>query len=77
MVCFRCFKPVYRPHFIICGPDDTYGQTGHLAPALLEFMEHIPVHLIHLPTLFELSNRNPEEAIIQVIFNIYLFIFYL
>ncbi|KAL0280659.1 UNVERIFIED_CONTAM: hypothetical protein PYX00_001884 [Menopon gallinae] len=62
-----CNKPFHKPRYIVCGEDESYGQTSHFAPALLDFMEHIPVHIINLSTLFEMTNRNPEEAIIQII----------
>ncbi|KAK6644905.1 hypothetical protein RUM43_001181 [Polyplax serrata] len=62
-----CNKPIYRPHYLVCGCDGSHGQTSHIAPALLDLMEHIPVHTVNLSTLFELTNRNAEEAIIQII----------
>jgi len=63
---FRITESVYRPRFLVCAPDRRYGQTSHVAPALLNSMEHIPVHILSLDTLFNTSNRSTEEAVIQV-----------
>lgn len=57
---------MHKPHFLVHGVDESYGQTSHISPALLDYMEHIPIHTINLTTLLELSNRSPEEAIVQV-----------
>jgi hypothetical protein len=42
------------------------GQTTHLAPAIIHYMEQLPVHVLDLPSLFAVSTKTPEESCAQV-----------
>jgi hypothetical protein len=66
VLCCRTNKVFFKPRVLVHGESEDYGQTTHLAPALLDYMEHIPVHNMSLSTLLEMTNRSPEEAIVQV-----------
>ncbi|XP_034241773.1 ATPase family AAA domain-containing protein 2-like [Thrips palmi] len=57
---------VHQPRLMIVGPGSDYGQTTHLAPALLHHMEHIPVYTLDLGSMYEVSARSPEETVSQV-----------
>lgn len=50
----------------MCGDHHDMGQTTYLAPALLQRLEHIPVHQLDLATLYQHSGVGPEEACLQV-----------
>lgn len=56
-----------RPaQLLLVGKNAEYGQTTHLAPAIVYTMEHVTAHILDLPTLFSESTRSPEEACVQV-----------
>lgn len=56
----------------MCGDDDSH--TRHLGPALLHSLEHLPCHLLDITTLFEETGKAAEEALIQVIITLKLYI---
>ena len=55
-----------RPRLLLTGNGPEFAQTSYVAPAILYHMEHVRVHTLDLSTLFEVSARSPEEAVIQV-----------
>lgn len=57
------FKPA---QLLISGDGADHGQTSYLAPALLQYMEHIHAHSLDMAALHRLSGITPEEACIQV-----------
>ncbi|XP_067006517.2 ATPase family AAA domain-containing protein 2 [Anabrus simplex] len=59
-------RTIYRPQLLIVGSSPQQGQTTHLGPALLHYMEHVAVHTLDLTALYQVSGRSPEEAIIQI-----------
>lgn len=59
-------RPVHSPRLLLVGENSFQGQTGHLGPALLHKMEHIPVHTLDFGTLYEVSGRSCEEACVQI-----------
>nr|XP_009680336.1 PREDICTED: ATPase family AAA domain-containing protein 2-like [Struthio camelus australis] len=60
-----CGQPAcHRPRFLIAG-EPGYGQTSHLAPALIHALERFAVHVLDLPALFA-SSTSPEERCTQV-----------
>ncbi|XP_068813601.1 ATPase family AAA domain-containing protein 2-like [Struthio camelus] len=61
-----CGQPAcHRPRFLIAG-EPGYGQTSHLAPALLHALERFAVHVLDLPALFA-SSTPPEERCTQLV----------
>lgn len=65
-------KPtVHRPRLLLAGRDGQ-GQSTYLAPAVLHYLEQLPVHAIDLPSLFAVSAKTPEEACAQVTIAIYI-----
>ncbi|CAL1683739.1 unnamed protein product [Lasius platythorax] len=60
-------KGIYRPRLLISGGSLSEGQGPHLAQALLYCMEHLPVQILDVSTLFAESARSPEETCVQVI----------
>ncbi|XP_062433658.1 ATPase family AAA domain-containing protein 2-like [Rhea pennata] len=61
-----CCQPAcHRPRFLIAG-EPGYGQSSHLAPALIHALERFPVHVLDLPALFACST-SPEERCTQLI----------
>lgn len=52
------------PRLLLSGEDDSH--TRHLGPAILHALEHLPCHVLDITTLFEVTGRAVEEAIIQV-----------
>ena len=72
---FSCFCINYRvklavgirpAQLLLVGKSADYGQTTHLAPAIVYTMEHVTAHILDLTTLFSESTRSPEEACVQV-----------
>lgn len=57
--------PNHRPRFLLSGKKNQ-GQSIHLAPAILHYLEHIPVHKLDLPTIYTGTFRTPEEACEQI-----------
>lgn len=53
------------PALLMAG-DALHGHTPYLAPALLHRLEHLPVTVIDIASLFEHSARATEEACIHV-----------
>ena len=51
----------FRPRLLLCG-DHGQGQSTHLAPAALHYLEGTHIHLLDLATLYANSARTPEEA---------------
>lgn len=66
-------KGVHRPRILISGGDLARNQSTLLAKAVIYNMEHLPVHMLNVSTLFAESARSPEEACVQVLDYIYLF----
>ncbi|XP_072746443.1 ATPase family AAA domain-containing protein 2 isoform X1 [Anoplolepis gracilipes] len=60
-------KGIYRPRLLISGGSLSEGQGPNLAQALLYCMEHLPVQILDVSTLFAESARSPEETCVQVI----------
>lgn len=63
----RTAKGVHRPRLLISGGNLSEGQGSNLAQALLYSMEHLPVQMLDVSTLFAESARSPEETCVQVI----------
>ena len=57
--------PVHRPRLLLCG-ERGQGQSSHLGPALLHFMEGLAVYVLDLPALYGISAKTPEESCAQV-----------
>ncbi|KAM9778795.1 ATPase family AAA domain-containing protein 2B isoform X1 [Syngnathus typhle] len=55
----------YRPRLLLAGSPGS-GQSSHLAPALLHYLDKLPVHRLDLPTLYSTSAKTPEESCAQV-----------
>lgn len=55
-----------RPRFLLVG-EPGYGQTSHLAPAVIHALEKFPVYTLDLSVLF-VSVTSPEETCAQVSF---------
>ncbi|NXS73879.1 ATAD2 protein, partial [Pandion haliaetus] len=53
-----------RPRFLLVG-EPGYGQTSHLAPAVIHALEKFPVYTLDLSVLF-VSITSPEETCAQV-----------
>ena len=51
----------HHPRLLLCG-NGNQGQTSHIAPAILHNCDHLPVHKLHLPAMYSVSSRTPEEA---------------
>jgi hypothetical protein len=45
------------------------NQGPQLAKAIIYHMEHLPVHILNVSTLFAESARSPEETCVQVKIN--------
>nr|CAD7261227.1 unnamed protein product [Timema shepardi] len=52
------------PRLLLTG-SPLQGHTSHLAPAILHYLEHLPVHLLDVTTLHDGSTHSTEEACIQ------------
>lgn len=57
----------YRPRLLIAG-EPGYGQSSHLAPAVIHALEKFAVYTLELSVLFGISTTSPEETCAQVIF---------
>ncbi|KYN39328.1 ATPase family AAA domain-containing protein 2 [Trachymyrmex septentrionalis] len=66
MAKMRNAKGIHRPRLLISGGSLSEGQGPHLAQALLYCMEHLPVQILDVSTLFAESARSPEETCVQV-----------
>ncbi|XP_029868450.1 ATPase family AAA domain-containing protein 2 isoform X4 [Aquila chrysaetos chrysaetos] len=53
-----------RPRFLLVG-EPGYGQTSHLAPAVIHALEKFPVYTLDLSVLF-VSTTSPEETCAQL-----------
>ncbi|XP_067215423.1 ATPase family AAA domain-containing protein 2-like isoform X1 [Linepithema humile] len=62
----RNAKGIHRPRLLISGGNLSEGQGPNLAQALLYCMEHLPVQVLDVSTLFAESARSPEETCVQV-----------
>jgi hypothetical protein len=45
-----------------------FGQSSHLAPAVIHALEKFTVYTLDIPVLFGISTTSPEEACSQVSF---------
>ncbi|KAL0128837.1 hypothetical protein PUN28_003901 [Cardiocondyla obscurior] len=66
MAKIKSVKGTYRPRLLITSGSLSEGQGPHLAQALLYCMEHLPVQILDVSTLFAESARSPEETCVQV-----------
>ncbi|KAL6257281.1 hypothetical protein P5V15_012209 [Pogonomyrmex californicus] len=66
MAKMKSAKGIHRPRLLISGGSLSEGQGPHLAQALLYCMEHLPVQILDVSTLFAESARSPEETCVQV-----------
>ncbi|XP_014820790.1 PREDICTED: ATPase family AAA domain-containing protein 2 isoform X2 [Calidris pugnax] len=60
-----CQPTSCRPRFLLFG-EPGYGQTSHLAPAVIHALEKFPVYTLDLSVLF-ISVTSPEETCAQLI----------
>uniref|UniRef100_A0A7M4FWI4 ATPase family AAA domain-containing protein 2 n=1 Tax=Crocodylus porosus TaxID=8502 RepID=A0A7M4FWI4_CROPO len=56
----------YRPRLLIAG-EPGYGQSSHLAPAVIHALEKFAVYTLELSVLFGTSTTSPEETCAQLI----------
>ncbi|XP_025065682.1 ATPase family AAA domain-containing protein 2 isoform X2 [Alligator sinensis] len=56
----------YRPRLLIAG-EPGYGQSSHLAPAVIHALEKFAVYTLELSVLFGISTTSPEETCAQLI----------
>ena len=56
----------HRPRLLIMA-GESQGGTTYIAPAILHFMEKLPVTKLDIPALFSNSARTPEEAVTTLI----------
>ncbi|XP_044524933.1 ATPase family AAA domain-containing protein 2 [Gracilinanus agilis] len=56
----------FRPRILIVG-EPGFGQSSHLAPAVIHALEKFTVYTLDLPVLFGVSTTSPEETCAQVI----------
>nr|XP_013005422.1 LOW QUALITY PROTEIN: ATPase family AAA domain-containing protein 2 [Cavia porcellus] len=62
-----CYQPLsFRPRILIVG-EPGFGQSSHLAPAVIHALEKLTVHTLDIPVLFGVSAASPEETCAQVI----------
>lgn len=55
----------YRPRLLLAGRIGQ-GQSVHLAPAIMQQLEQLPVYVLDLPSLFAVSVKTPEESCAQI-----------
>lgn len=55
----------YRPRLLLAGRIGQ-GQSVHLAPALMQQLEQLPVYVLDLASLFAVSIKTPEESCAQI-----------
>ena len=69
---FREPQP-FNPRLLICGQSG-FGQTDHIAPALLNELEKYPIYTVDLPSMYsDASSKSPEETLINVCFTLEIF----
>lgn len=56
----------FRPRLLIVG-EPGFGQSSHLAPAVIHALEKFTVYTLDIPVLFGISTTSPEEACSQMI----------
>uniref|UniRef100_A0A8D0G8R7 ATPase family AAA domain-containing protein 2 n=1 Tax=Sphenodon punctatus TaxID=8508 RepID=A0A8D0G8R7_SPHPU len=56
----------YRPRLLISG-EPGFGQSSHLAPAVIHALEKFAVYTLDLSVLFGVSTTSPEETCAQLI----------
>ncbi|XP_025111165.1 ATPase family AAA domain-containing protein 2-like isoform X3 [Pomacea canaliculata] len=61
------FPILYRPRMLVSG-ESGQGQTVHLAPAALHFMEHLPVYTLCSAAIFAATAKMPEEACANIFY---------
>ncbi|XP_052016380.1 ATPase family AAA domain-containing protein 2 isoform X2 [Apodemus sylvaticus] len=62
-----CYQPMsFRPRLLIVG-EPGFGQSSHLAPAVIHALEKFAVYTLDIPILFGISTTSPEEACSQMI----------
>ncbi|XP_038935135.1 ATPase family AAA domain-containing protein 2 isoform X1 [Rattus norvegicus] len=62
-----CYQPMsFRPRLLIVG-EPGFGQSSHLAPAVIHALEKFTVYTLDIPVLFGISTTSPEEACSQMI----------
>ncbi|KAG7204576.1 hypothetical protein KM043_004999 [Ampulex compressa] len=66
MAKIKIVRGIHRPRLLVSGGNMSQGQGPHLAQALLYRMEHLPVQILDVSTLFAESARSPEETCVQV-----------
>lgn len=57
----------FRPRLLIVG-EPGFGQSSHLAPAVIHALEKFTVYTLDIPVLFGISTTSPEETCSQVSF---------
>lgn len=68
---YRCRRngfmhlPSHRPRLLLVGQHGQ-GQSTHVAPAVLHYLEKFPVHKLDLPALFAVTAKSPEESCSQI-----------
>ncbi|XP_059103162.1 ATPase family AAA domain-containing protein 2 isoform X2 [Peromyscus eremicus] len=61
-----CYQPMsFRPRLLIVG-EPGFGQSSHLAPAVIHALEKFTVYTLDIPVLFGISTTTPEETCSQV-----------
>ncbi|KAH0509580.1 ATPase family AAA domain-containing protein 2 [Microtus ochrogaster] len=61
-----CYQPMsFRPRLLIVG-EPGFGQSSHLAPAVIHALEKFTVYTLDIPVLFGISTTSPEETCSQV-----------
>ncbi|XP_051015596.1 ATPase family AAA domain-containing protein 2 [Acomys russatus] len=62
-----CYQPMsFRPRLLIVG-EPGFGQSSHLAPAVIHALEKFTVYTLDIPVLFGISTTSPEETCSQMI----------
>ncbi|KAL1767908.1 ATPase family AAA domain-containing protein 2 [Sigmodon hispidus] len=62
-----CYQPMsFRPRLLIVG-EPGFGQSSHLAPAVIHALEKFTVYTLDIPVLFGISTTSPEETCSQTI----------
>ncbi|XP_019486927.1 PREDICTED: ATPase family AAA domain-containing protein 2 isoform X1 [Hipposideros armiger] len=62
-----CYQPMsFRPRILIVG-EPGFGQSSHLAPAVIHTLEKFAVYTLDIPVLFGVSATSPEEMCAQMI----------
>ncbi|OBS67016.1 hypothetical protein A6R68_04450 [Neotoma lepida] len=62
-----CYQPMsFRPRLLVVG-EPGFGQSSHLAPAVIHALEKFTVYTLDIPVLFGISTTSPEETCSQTI----------